>query len=77
MFGVLFNMVWQVALWIQDIQAVDFSTMSTQALMKLTFDNLIDNVIYEGFKPTILFVPFYSMLAMALPYAFYVYDVKQ
>ena len=73
--GFVFNIVWQLVLWIQDIATLDFTTLDMWAVLELTAKNLFDNVIYEGFKPALLFVPVYGMFAVALPYAIYMYDV--
>ena len=73
--GVVFNIVWQLVLWIQDISTLDFTTLDMWAVLELTAKNLFDNVFYEGFKPALLFAPVYGMFAVALPYAIYMYDV--
>ena len=76
LFGLVFNMVWQLALWIDDLKHLDLSNTDMWGVMRITFINFFDNVFYEGFKPAIFFIPVYSMFALALPYAFYVYDVS-
>ena len=73
--GVVFNIVWQLVLWIQDISTLDFTTLDMWFVLELTAKNLFDNVFYEGFKPALLFAPVYGMFAVALPYAIYIYDV--
>ena len=74
-FGVVANLVWQGFLWVEDLKNLPSGSTMWDAF-SLTFYNFFDNIIYEGFKPAIFFVPVYSMLAVALPYAFYVYDVS-
>ena len=73
--GVVFNIVWQLVLWIQDISTLDFTILDMWSVLELTAKNLFDNVFYEGFKPALLFAPVYGMFAVALPYAIYIYDV--
>ena len=75
-FGIVFNILWQLVLWIKDIMEIDLAVVNYKDVLTLTAKNLIDNVFYEGFKPALLFLPFYSMFAMALPYAIYVFDVN-
>ena len=74
-FGVVANFVWQGMLWIEDFKNLPTGSTMWDAF-SLTFYNFFDNIIYEGFKPALFFVPVYSMLAVALPYIFYVYDVS-
>ena len=77
-FGIASNITWQLILWIKDIMEIDLAVVNFGDAMLLTAKNFIDNVFYEGFKPSLLFVPFYSMfLFMAVPYAIYVLDVNQ
>ena len=75
-FGVVFNLVWQLVLWLQDIMNIDLTVTDMWGVLSLTARNFFENIIYEGFKPALLFVPVYSMFAMALPYAIYIYDVN-
>ena len=75
-FGVIFNIVWQLVLCIQDIITFDFKSVDMWTIMEVTARNSFENIFYEGFKPAIFFMPFYSMFAMALPYAFYIFDVN-
>ena len=75
-FGVVFNLVWQLVLWIQDIMEIDLTTVDMWDVLKLTAGNFFENVFYESFKPALLFVPVYSLFALALPYAIYILDVN-
>ena len=68
-------MVWQLVLWVDDLKAIDMSTTDMWGVMDITWKNFFGNTFYEGFKPALLFVPFYSMLALALPYVMFIYDV--
>ena len=74
-FGIVANLVWQIVLWSQDIQQIS-STANMWDVLGIVFLNFFDNIIYEGFKPAIFFIPVYSMLNLALPYVFYIYDTS-
>jgi hypothetical protein len=75
-FGLVFNLVWQLVLWLQDIISIDLTVTDMWGVLDLTARNFFENIFYEGFKPAVLFVPVYTMFAMALPYALYIYDVN-
>ena len=76
LFGIVFNIVWQLVLWIQDIIEIDLTVTDMWGVLELTARNFFENVFYEGFKPALLFLPVITMFSMALPYSFYIYDVN-
>jgi hypothetical protein len=55
----------------------DLTTTDMWTIMELTARNLIENIFYEGFKPALFFVPVYLSFAMALPCAFYIFNVNK
>ena len=75
-FGIVFNLVWQLVLWLQDLMNIELTVTDMWVVLGLTARNFFENIFYEGFKPALLFVPVYSMFALALPYAIYIYDVN-
>ena len=74
-FGIVFNIVFQLVLWIYDLGTIDVSNAKIFEVMEMTFRNFFDNVFYEGFKPSIFFIPFYTLFGMALPYSLYIWNV--
>ena len=74
-FGIVANLVWQGMLWIEDFKNLPSGSTMWDAF-RVTFANFFDNLIWEGFKPAIFFIPVYAMFGVALPYVFYVYDVS-
>ena len=75
LFGLVFNLVWQLVLWLHDIQGIDIQTVNLFELMSISWSNFFDNIFYEGFKPAIFFLPFYTMLSMTVPYGLYIWNV--
>ena len=74
--GVLFNAFMQLRYWILAISKLFLQPQNFAYEGEWLVKYIINYWYEDGFLYTLAFVPFYSMFAMALPYAIYIVDVN-